>query len=173
MSSFQAIVALLVLISMGYGLGIWFTHRKKEKAKKAQRIKQSIDSIAFKYNAVIDWVDPFKDYAETISGKDWEVSELDPKNPLMHGQDIIFFGEAPEVQRADNTFGVLTFLLYDLPFTFLLGCNSQHVEKVLHQPGGGYAVVATISKIKQVVSSIPNTTEYIMSGDCIELSPVD
>jgi hypothetical protein len=119
------------------------------KAEKSAQIKQSINNLAVKNNAVTDWKRKFEEADKVYT---FQVEDALIKD---HDRPVLAIGEVVDINRLDNKFYIHfnTWLDSGPEVHFILEITQEQVTRIINQPSeryfDNYAVVAKVISIER------------------------
>ncbi|MBW8015067.1 MAG: hypothetical protein FVQ82_02700 [Planctomycetes bacterium] len=184
------IAVAFIIIGIVITALIWRVSRVKLEKKSKFRIKQTIDEMVAKCNAITDWDKSFVDYEKKVDDGHRSIYTIDIKEALVNDEHrpVLFYGYVSDVKKIKETYFAVFTMVENVDISFALKCNSEQIEKILNQPtkdyADSYAVFATISEIHRPefeVDAYQDSEDgpyilvepgdyYIANGICLDLS---
>lgn len=137
----------------------------KEINKKIQILKQAVSDMAEKHNAITDWEKNLDKHSlYTIQVEDVLIRS--------DNRPILFFGRVDDITKKANKYFLHFKKMLSPWIYFVLECNEEQVENILHNKDSTfYAVAARISSIQRPEFEFEHYHAFIANGLCIDLLP--
>ena len=189
LTKIRNVAVAIIIIGIVVTAVFWMTSKRKLEKRRTLIIKQSIDEMVKKHNAITNWDKFFVRDAKKVDNGRRFIYTIDVEDALVNNdlQPVLLYGYIADVKKVKETYFCILNMVENVDISFVLKSNSEQIKKILNQPieddAKDYAVVATISEIQRPKFEVDAYQDdedephilvepcdrYIANGICLDL----